>query len=616
MNPQFTNAWLPFLPKEAPKAANAPDAARLELESGLKALKSDIKATVLPSGSGEGYSVKESRSGYEITGGETGVLYGAYELLEAAACGRKPQTGDFSPRYNIRMLNHWDNMDGSVERGYAGKSFFFENNELCYDEKRITFYARMLASAHINAVCINNVNVHAPADMLLTKRFLPKLKELADILRVYGIKLIISIDYAMPVTCELSTADPEDKQVEGWWKERCDEIYEYIPDFLGFLVKADSEFRPGPFMYGRSHSEGANMLARAIKPHGGKIIWRCFVYNCRQDWRDHTQDRPKAAYDTYTPLDGQFEDNVILQIKNGPVDFQVREPISPLLYAMPKTEKALEMQLAQEYTGQQIDLYFMQELFAEVLSQLPDNRIDSICAVTNLGDDENWCGHDLACANLYAFGKTAFGLAKAPIEMARDFLALTFGRDNKAIEPLADMMARSRSVYERYTSPLGVGFMVSTGLHYGPSPEGYEYMKWGTYHRSSHEATGVDRTKTGTAMTAQYPKEIGDMYDSISTCPENLLLFFHRARYDHIMHDGRTMLQRIYDDHFTGAEEAEKMEAAFRALMQYLPEDAAKRMEKRFALQTANAREWRDVINTYYHRLSLIPDKHGRKIYD
>ncbi|MDD2648026.1 MAG: alpha-glucuronidase [Eubacteriales bacterium] len=616
MNSQFTNAWLPYLPKEAPQAVNAAEAARLELESGLKALSADFTVSVKPSHEGEDYSVTEKDGGYVISGGETGVLYGAHEVLEAAACKRKPDTGDFSPRYPIRMLDHWDNMDGSVERGYAGKSFFFEGNELCYDEKRITFYARMLASAHINAVCINNVNVHSPADMLLTERFLPKLKKLADILRVYGIKLIISIDYAMPVTCGLETADPEDKRVEDWWKKRCDEIYEYIPDFLGFLVKADSEFRPGPFKYGRSHSQGANMLARAIKPHGGKIIWRCFVYNCRQDWRDHSQDRPKAAYDTYTPLDGQFEDNVILQIKNGPVDFQVREPLSPLLFAMPRTRKALELQLAQEYTGQQIDLYFMQELFAEVLGQLPKDSIEAICAVTNLGDDENWCGHDLACANLYAYGKTAFGSQKSPLEMARDFLTLTFGSDCKAIGKLADMMVRSRGIYERYTSPLGLGFMVNTGLHYGPSPEGYEYMKWGTYHRSNHEATGIDRSMTGTGMTAQYPKETGDMYDSVSTCPENLLLFFHRVPYNHIMKDGRTLLQRIYDDHFEGAEEAEKMEADFKALIPELPSGAAQRIEKRFAAQTVNAREWRDVINTYYHRLTLIPDMHGRKIYD
>ncbi len=608
--------WLPFL-QDVPGDAGGPaELAQKELAGNAALLGGKSAAVSLLPGAGDGYEILERDGNYLVRGGETGVLYGAYRLLTDCYRGESPLRPWTMPAFSLRMLNHWDNMDGSVERGYAGKSLFFAEDRFAYDPARIRRYGRLLASIGVNAVCINNVNVHAPADQLITERLLPKTAALADLLRPFGVRLLLAVDYALPVTQGLPTADPLDEKVQAFWNRQCDLIYQYIPDFLGFLVKADSEFRPGPFLYHRSHAEGANLLARALKPHGGKVIWRCFVYNCRQDWRDHATDRPMAAYRHYAPLDGQFEDNVILQVKNGPYDFQVREPASPLFYAMPNTVKALEVQLAQEYTGQQIDLYYMPPMWEEWLSQVPDLP-DHICAVSNLGNDENWTGHFLAQANLYAYGRFAWlGRAFDGKAAAREWIALTLGSDFPETERLLSMLLRSRGVYEKYTSPLGLCWMVNISHHYGPSPEGYEFSLWGTYHRADYLAVGIDRTEKGTGYTRQYPKELAEQYESMDTCPEEMLLFFHRVRYDHMLRDGRTLLQRIYDDHFEGAEEAEGLLKDWVALQPVLPDGIYAHTLDRFRRQVQNAREWRDVINTYFHRFTGTPDAKGRTIYD
>ena len=553
---------------------------------------------------GDRYEILDD--GGAIRGGDTGILYGVYRLLEWKRAGRALPQGLQSPAFSLRMIDHWDNMSGHVERGYAGRSLFFEGDAFRGDDARLRGYARLAASVGINVICINNVNVADPAQELIGDRFLPDVAHVARIFTTFGIRLLLSVDYSMPVQNGLSTADPLDEAVQTWWRERAALVYRHIPNLCGFLVKADSEFRPGPFTYGRNHAEGANMLARALEPFGGVVIWRCFVYNCKQDWRDRKTDRPMAAYDNYAYLDGQFDDNVILQIKNGPFDFQVREPVSPLLLAMPKTRKALEFQLAQEYTGQQIDLYAMQGMFNEVMGDLPAGAIDAITAVSNIGRDACWTGHPFAQLNYYAFGQTAWEPMQDFAETTRRWAMLSYGLTGQALTTLTDMLLRSRAAYEHYTAPLGICWMVNPNHHYGPGPMGYEYAAWGTYHRADHEGIGIDRTASGTGYLLQYPADYQARYATPEACPDNLLLFFHRLPYTYRMRDGRTLLKRIYEDHDLGVRETEALAASLHSLRDALPAEVFALASERMERQILNAREWCDVLKDFFHRLSGI----------
>ncbi len=547
-----------------------------------------------------------------LTGGNTGLLYGVYALLLGHFPPDAPSV-ESAPRYPLRMIDCWDNMDGSVERGYAGRSLFFEENRFSYDPLRIRHLARMMASVGLNVLCLNNVNVHEPAQGLLDE-LLPDLSALSDLFCPFGIRLMVSVDFSMPIRAGLSTADPLDPEVQSWWSDCVSTVYHEIPDLAGFLVKADSEGRPGPFTYERSHAEGANLLARALRPHGGVLVWRCFVYNCRQDWRDSTVDRPKAAFETYQPLDGLFDSNVILQVKNGPYDFQVREPLSPLLLSMQKTQLALEVQLTQEYTGQQIDLFTMAPLWKEIFRDLPSEKLCAVAAVSNLGRDPNFFGHPLAAVNFFGFGRMAWNPEFSPEAAVSEWISLTYSFSPEERDQLCRWMLASREIYELYTSPLGLGWMVVPHTHYGPSPSGYEYDLWGTYHRASHKAVGIDRTDRGTGYVSQYPEALQQRYADPSQCPDSLLLFFHRLPYTFVMKDGRSLIQRIYDDHFEGAELAGKLKLALESLP--FPEPDRSEILRRAELQIQNAENWRDVINTFFHRLSDIPDFLGRKIYD
>lgn len=562
---------------------------------------------------GEAYAVRKTGDGYTVTGGETGVLYGAYALIRALKADAPLPQGVQTPYYPLRMLDCWDNMDGNIERGYAGRSLWFEGGAFSYDPARIRQLGRMLASVGINVLCLNNVNVHQPAQQLIGT-LLPELASFAALLRPFGVRLMISIDFSMPLQCGLDTADPLDSRVAAWWAERARAVWAAIPDLAGFLVKADSEHRPGPNAYGCSHAEGANMLARAIAPFGGRLVWRAFVYNCMQDWRDTATDRPCAAYDLYKPLDGQFDENVILQVKNGPYDFQVREPVSPLFYGMERTCLAVEFQLAQEYTGQQVDIYAMPPLWREVMDQMGKEKAQAIAAVSNLGRDDCWTGHPFAALNLFAYGLYGWDPDSDPEAVIRQWARLTYALPAAQEEALVSLLMNSRSVYEKYTAPLGLCWMVRPDRHYGPSPYGYEFDAWGTYNRADRNAVGIDRTEKGTGYVCQYPKELETIFRDPARCPENLLLFFHRLPYDFLMRDGRTLIQRIYDDHFDGAEAAEAMQQALQTLS--LPEADRREAEQRMALQVRNAREWRDVTNTFFHRFSGVPDARGRRIYD
>ena len=562
-----------------------------------------------------------------------GILYGVFRALALIRTGRisEKQITEV-PTSPIRMLDHWDNPDGSIERGYSGKSFFFRNDHLYVDD-RTREYARLVASVGINAVAINNVNVNDIATGLVSGYDRKELAMIAKIFGDYGIKLFISLNFASPMSLGTTdTADPLDGSVADWWKKTTDDLYKDIPGLGGFLVKADSEGRPGPFSYGRTHADGANMLARALAPHSGLLIWRCFVYNCQQDWRDHTMDRARACYDNFIGLDGQFDDNVILQIKNGPMDFQVREPVSPLFGGLKKTNMMVEFQIAQEYTGQQRDICYLIPMFKQVLDfktyngegdgVLCDlvtgkgkNQTCGMVAVSNTGDDPNWTGHDLAAANLYGFGRLAFDPTLSSEEIADEWSRLTFGNDDTVAEGVSKMLMMSWPAYEKYTSPLGIGWMISPGHHYGPDIEGYEFSPWGTYHRSDRNGLGVERGKTGTCMIDQYNEPIRSIYEGLDTCPDELVLFFHRLPYDHVLKSGKTVIEHIYDSHFEGVSDVEEMIGIWESLKDRIDDLRYKRVADRLQGQLRNAKEWRDRINTYYYRHSGVPDKQGRMIY-
>lgn len=585
----------------------------------------------------EGYSIRQTGQKLQIEAeSEQGILYGSFDLIRRLAQGDTIRSLDITqkPKNNFRMINHWDNMDGSIERGYSGNSYFFEKDEIIFDE-RTRDYARLMASIGINATVINNVNVRGAASELVTDRYLDKLKAMADLFEGYGIRLYICANFAAPIEVGgLQVSDPLNKDVEEWWKTCIKRVYECIPNFGGFMIKADSEGRPGPFTYGRTHADGANLLGRALKPYGGTLIWRCFVYNCLQDWRDYKTDRARAAYDNFIQLDGKFEDNVILQIKDGPMDFQVREPVSPLLGGLRNTNMIIELQAAQEYTGQQRDVCYLIPKWKEMLdfetyskkegSSIADivsgrtfNQIKcGMAAVSNTGNDFNWTGHDLVASNLYGFGRLSWDTELKSEDIAKEWIKQTFSHDEKVTSTIFDILMKSWLVYEKYTSPLGIGWMVNPNNHYGPNVDGYEYDRWGTYHRADRNGMGVDRTvEKGTGFSGQYNEPNASMYEKVETCPEELLLFFHYIRYDYILKSGKTLIQHIYDTHFEGVEEVENMMRSWEELQGSIPEDVHQRVSERFDMQLENAVEWRDRVNTYFYRKSGVKDEKGRRIY-
>ncbi|RVX41630.1 alpha-glucuronidase [Nonomuraea polychroma] len=560
-----------------------------------------------------------------------GLLYGLFHLVRLGepAFEAARQAERHEPATRRRMLDHWDNIDvhpvmGQVERGYAGGSIFWRDGVLRDDLTRVRAYGRLLAACGINAIAINNVNVHATEARLLTDR-LGEVAAIAAELRPYGIRVHLSVTFAAPIVLGgLPTADPLDEDVRRWWAATTARVYETIPDFGGYVVKADSEGQPGPFAYGRSHADGAGMLADALAPHGGVVHWRAFVYNHRQDWRDRSTDRARAAYDHFAPLDGRFGDNAILQVKYGPMDFQPREPVSPVIAAMPGTRLAVEFQVTQEYTGQQKHVCYLAPMWREVLGFGPwgpegatvADVATEFVAVSNVGDDLYWTGHPLAQANLYAFGRLAWDPRLDPAAVLDEWIDLTFAPSPEPLRStLHTMMDGSWRTYERYTAPLGVGFMVRPGHHYGPDVDGYEYTPWGTYHFADRDGVGVDRTRaTGTGCTGQYPQPWSDVYESLEQCPDELLLFFHHVPYGHVLHSGSTVVQHIYDTHFAGAEEVADMRAHWDKLEGLVDPALHARVKELLDEQLRCAEEWRDQVNAYFFRKSGVPDARGRRI--
>ncbi|BAC69160.1 alpha-glucuronidase [Streptomyces avermitilis] len=586
----------------------------------------------------EGFTLVRRRGRTTVTAaGQRGLLYGLFHVvrLGEAAFGASRAREAHRPALASRMLDHWDNVAvhpvmGQVERGYAGGSLFWRDGRARGDLERVRTYGRLLAACGINAVAVNNVNVHATEAHLLTDR-IGEVAEIAGALRPYGIRTQLSVTFAAPLVLGgLATADPLDEAVRAWWAEATGRVYAAIPDFGGYVVKADSEGQPGPFAYGRSHADGANLLADALAPYGGTVHWRAFVYDHRQDWRDRSTDRARAAYDHFVPLDGRFRDNAVLQVKHGPMDFQVREPVSPVIGAMPRTRLAVEVQATQEYTGQQRHVCALAPMWSQVLRWRPEGATGTsvgelarggLVAVSNAGDDPYWTGHPLAQANLYTVGRLGWQPDADPFGLLDEWIDLTFTparteAPERLVAGLRAVLYRSWRTYEKYTAPLGVGFMVQPGHHYGPSVDGYEYSPWGTYHFADRDGVGVDRTRaTGTGYAGQYAKPWAEVYESPDTCPDELLLFFHHVPYGHVLHSGRTVIQHIYDTHFEGVAEVEEARQVWASLVDLVEPARHTRVAERYEEQLRGAREWRDHINSYFFRKSGVPDAHGRRIH-
>ena len=582
--------------------------------------------------SDEGYIVARVNSVTTIVAGtDRGALYGVLDLMrngEPSAGVRREQ-----PAHPIRMLDHWDNMVthpvmGAVERGYAGDSIFFADGEVRGDLARVARYARLLASVGINRVAINNVNVHQIEARLLTDK-LPDVARIADVFRPWGIRLHLSVNFASPTRLGgLASADPLLPEVSEWWREATDRVYDAIPDFGGYVVKADSEGQPGPFSYDRTHAEGAEPLAAALAPHGGIVHWRAFVYDHHQDWRDRSTDRAKAAFGHFLPLDGKFADNVVLQVKHGPIDFQAREPVSPVVGALTRTAVAVEFQVTQEYTGQQKHVCYLGPAWSEILRfrfagdtddarPLADNATGGFVAVSNVGTDDFLTGHPLAQANLYAFGRLAWQPLADPIALLDEWIGATFpGADASTRAALHAILDTSWATYEKYTAPLGVGFMVRSSDHYGPDVDGYEYSRWGTYHFADRDGVGVDRTQaTGTGFAGQYPSPWRERYESLSECPDELVLFFHHVPYGHVLKSGTTVIQHIYNTHADGVDEVLRSQAAWAGLVHRIDAATHERVTALLVEQVRSAHEWCDQIRTYFFRKSGVADATGRPHY-
>ena len=565
-----------------------------------------------------------------------GALSGAFDLLRRVATGEDLSHLNTieSPAMPIRWVDEWDNFNGTVERGYAGRSIFFENNKVRDDLSAVSEYARLLASVGINGCNVNNVNGAAP---FLNGDNIPAMARIADAMRPWGVRLAMSVDIASPQKIGgLKTFDPLDPDVKGWWETKVGEIYALIPDFAGFTVKADSEGQPGPASYGRSPADAANLLAAALAPHGGVVLYRAFVYNNHLDYNDMKADRARAAYDIFHLLDGKFLPNVIVQIKEGPIDFQAQEPVSPLFAGLTKTSSAMELQITQEYLGQQKHLVYIAPMWKWVLDfdLHADNRatpekatpvksiiegkifshpLGGMIGVASVGRD-GWLGAPLAMANLYAFGRLAWNPNLTPEQIAAEWTKQTIGTDPQVVATVDKMLMQSWPAYVHYTGPLGTQTLTDiTGSHYGPNIEASERNGWGQWHRDDAKGIGMDRTvATGTGFAGQYPPEIAKIYESTATTPDDLLLFFHHVPYTQKLHSGKTVIQYIYDSHYQGAEEAAKLGDEWASLKGKVDPALYEDEHARLEYQAGHAIVWRDAIVQYFYKLSGIVDDAGR----
>jgi alpha-glucuronidase len=542
---------------------------------------------------------------------------GVFELLRLAQLGHPLNSIDrvSAPAIAHRVLAHWDNLDGSIERGYAGRSFWEWDELPDTRSHRYRDYARACASLGLNGSCLNNVN---SVGEMMSDRYLEKAATIADELRPYGVRVWLAPSWASPVTeGGLATADPADPQVAGYWRERVDRIYELIPDFAGFQIKADSEGQPGPFQYGADHASGANLLASALAPHGGIVLWRAFVYDTDVD-----PDRAKCAYLEYKPLDGAFESNVILQAKNGPVDFQPREPFSPLFGGMDETTVALELQVTQEYLGHSTHLVYLGPMWTEILNSVtharsvgstvadeltrrsPDGSPSAIVGVANTGSDRNWCGHHFGQANWYAFGRLAWDQSLDPADIAEEWIRLTWGGEPELVATIASIMARSWPACIDYMVPLGLHHLSQDGFHYGPEPslDVAPRIDWtNTYfHRADGEGIGFNRSSTGSNAVGQYHEPLRSLFDDPDTCPEDLLLWFHHLAWDRIMTSGRTLLEELEARYRSGADAVVAMRDAWAGLRGMVDERRHREVGERLDQHVIDSRQWATTCSRYF----------------
>ncbi len=532
---------------------------------------------------------------------EIGLLYGAYEALRLQATDVLIKDEQQHPKFKLRLLNHWDNLDGSIERGYAGESIF---EWFKLDEQLIREYARANASIGINGSVLNNVNA---SPKMLTKQYLREVKKIADILRPYGIRVFLSINFATPMALGYTvTADPKDASVRKWWKNKAKEIYKLIPDFGGFLVKANSEGQPGPGDYHRSHADGANMLAEALEPYEGIVMWRCFVYGANHKG----EDRVKQAVSEFKPLDGKFHKNVILQTKNGPLDFQPREPYSPVFDQIRETPNMVELQITQEYLGQSVHLVYLAPMWKEFFQYIEPDWLSGIAGVANIGKDANWCGHHFSQANWYAFGRLAWNPSLSSEAIAREWLEQTFNTDENFVFLMSTVMEESREACVNYMMPLGLHHIFKFDHHYGPEPDGFkaEYpLEWCPvyYHQADKNGIGFDRSSTGTNAVSQYREPYASMYDKVEKCPENLLLWFHHVPWDYKMKDGSTLWESLQYHYNQGVIMTETYQNLWHNKMRgYVDEQRWREVDERLQKQMENAREWRDVCLNYFRQFA------------
>ena len=587
------------------------------------------------------FRIASSQSRIDVTASSpVGLLYAAYELLRCQQTGETVKVGDNVPAFDIRILNHWDNLDGSIERGYAGKSIWLwdEITESTKVSRRsalgkktytcspslqahVTEYARANASIGINGSVLNNVNA---SPQMLSTIYINKVKAIADILRPYGIKTYLSVNFASPMALGgLDTADPLNPAVAQWWKDKAKEIYDIIPDFGGFLVKANSEGQPGPGDYNRSHADGANMLADALKPYGGIVMWRCFVYGNKHKG----EDRVKQAVTEFKPEDGLFRDNVILQAKNGPLDFQPREPYAPVFDQIKKTPMIAELQITQEYLGQSIHLTYLAPMWKEFFSFVSPKNLKGIAGVANIGDDTNWCGHHFSQANWYAYGRLAWNPDLTSESIAREWLIQTFApasspsthqpqcesRQDFVASPFLpsalEIMLRSHEACVDYMMPLGLHHIFKADHHYGPEPDGNqphfpEEWKPVYYHKADSAGIGFDRSSKGTNAVSQYREPYCSLYDDLATCPEQYLLWFHHVPWTHKMKNGTTLWEDMQRHYNLGVAEVEDFVRIWHTLKPYVDEQRFREVDERLQKHLQSACEWRDVCLGYFGKFA------------
>lgn len=574
----------------------------------------------------EGFIIKsislKNKKQIVITGkNDVGVLYGVYSflrLMQTHTSIKKLNIVD-SPKINLRVLNHWDNLDRTVERGYAGFSLWNWQKLPDFIDQRYIDYARANASIGINGTVLTNVNANA---LILTPQYLEKVEALANVFRPYGIRVYLTARFSAPIEIGgLKTADPKDAAVANWWKDKAKEIYKRIPDFGGFLVKANSEGQPGPQNYGRDHVDGANMLADAVAPFGGVIMWRAFVYS-----EHDANDRAKQAYAEFQPYDGKFKNNVIVQVKNGAIDFQPREPFHPLFGAMPKTPLMMEFQITQEYLGFSTHLVYLPKLFQEVLASdtyrkgkgatvakvidgsLSPQKLTGIAGVSNIGNDLNWTGHPFAQANWYGFGRLAWNPYLDSETIADEWLRCTFSNNENFIKPIKEMMITSREAVVNYMTPLGLHHIMDTGHHYGPGPwvSNLSRPEWNPtyYHKADKNGIGFDRSKTGTNATAQYAPEQEKIFDNLQTCPEIDLLWFHHVSWDYKLKNGQTLWNGLALKYQEGVNQVQEMQNIWNKSEIYVDSERFKEVQMLLEIQYKEAKWWRDACLLYFQQYS------------